>query len=140
MNVNPDNVATPIAASLGDLVTLAILAYASSSIHDLYLVDNSWINEHSLDLLDHASLGIMQENGISLGSLCCITLMVLYYIAIMPTCYMMSKQCKETEIVLFEGWTPGNLYSLEYALCFPMISNLIHSSYIIMRFIPIFIK
>merc|ERR1712141_965381 len=32
--------------------------------------------------------------------------MVLYYIAIMPTCFMMSKQCKETEIVLFEGWTP----------------------------------
>ena len=121
MNVNPDNVATPIAASLGDLVTLAILAYASSSIHDLYLVDNSWINEHSLDLLDHASLVFIQENGISLGSLCCITTMVLYYIAIMPTCYMMSKQCKETEIVLFEGWTPGNLCSIESAQRFLII-------------------
>lgn len=28
-HVNPDNVATPIAASLGDLVTLAILAFTS---------------------------------------------------------------------------------------------------------------
>jgi len=29
-NINPDNVATPIAASLGDLTTLALLAYFSN--------------------------------------------------------------------------------------------------------------
>lgn len=28
--VNPDNIATPIAASLGDLITLSILAFISS--------------------------------------------------------------------------------------------------------------
>ena len=28
-NINPDNIATPIAASLGDLTTLLILAYLS---------------------------------------------------------------------------------------------------------------
>lgn len=28
--VNPDNIATPIAASLGDLITLSILAFVSS--------------------------------------------------------------------------------------------------------------
>jgi len=32
--INPDNVATPIAASLGDLTTLTLLAMISNSVHD----------------------------------------------------------------------------------------------------------
>lgn len=34
-NINPDNVATPIAASLGDLVTLTILSYLCTFLYDL---------------------------------------------------------------------------------------------------------
>jgi solute carrier family 41 len=34
-NINPDNVATPVAASLGDLVTLAILSYSANILHNL---------------------------------------------------------------------------------------------------------
>jgi solute carrier family 41 len=37
LNINPDNVATPIAASLGDLVTLALLSYTSQMIYQLFL-------------------------------------------------------------------------------------------------------
>ncbi|XP_038222456.1 solute carrier family 41 member 1-like [Zerene cesonia] len=33
MNINPDNVATPIAASLGDLTTLALLSWISSMLY-----------------------------------------------------------------------------------------------------------
>lgn len=33
-NINPDNVATPIAASLGDLTTLALLSWISSLLFD----------------------------------------------------------------------------------------------------------
>ena len=33
-NINPDNVATPIAAALGDLVTLSILAFVGSLIYN----------------------------------------------------------------------------------------------------------
>lgn len=33
LNINPDNVATPIAASLGDLTTLSLLAMIASSVH-----------------------------------------------------------------------------------------------------------
>ncbi|XP_029098508.1 solute carrier family 41 member 3 isoform X3 [Monodon monoceros] len=33
LGVNPDNIATPIAASLGDLITLSILAFVSSFFH-----------------------------------------------------------------------------------------------------------
>lgn len=31
--INPDNVATPIAASFGDLITLAILAWISQGLY-----------------------------------------------------------------------------------------------------------
>jgi solute carrier family 41 len=34
MNINPDNVATPIAASLGDLTTLALLSWISSILYN----------------------------------------------------------------------------------------------------------
>ena len=33
LRINPDNIATPIAASLGDLVTLALLSGISSFLH-----------------------------------------------------------------------------------------------------------
>lgn len=32
--INPDNVATPIAASFGDLITLAILAWISQGLYN----------------------------------------------------------------------------------------------------------
>lgn len=42
--INPDNVATPIAASLGDLTTLALLAFISNSVYgaigSIYLIDS----------------------------------------------------------------------------------------------------
>ena len=33
-NINPDNVATPIAASLGDLITLSLLAAVSTLLYN----------------------------------------------------------------------------------------------------------
>jgi solute carrier family 41 len=35
LRINPDNVATPVAASLGDLVTLAILSYSANLLQNL---------------------------------------------------------------------------------------------------------
>lgn len=34
VGINPDNVATPIAASLGDLITLSLLAGVSTTLYD----------------------------------------------------------------------------------------------------------
>lgn len=34
VGINPDNVATPIAASLGDLITLSLLAGVSSLLYE----------------------------------------------------------------------------------------------------------
>jgi len=33
-NINPDNVATPIAASLGDITSLALLSWISTVLYD----------------------------------------------------------------------------------------------------------
>ena len=41
VNVNPDNVATPLAASLGDLVTLTFLAYFCSWFYELSNVQSA---------------------------------------------------------------------------------------------------
>ena len=107
-NVNPDNVATPIAASLGDLVTLAILAFTSSSIYDLGAMDDPLTNGQTLDLLDVASLDVLQNMGLNLELVCCSVLLMLYYVAIAPVSFIKAKAVKETEFVLYEGWTPGN--------------------------------
>merc|ERR1719397_1550866 len=37
-NVNPDNVATPIAAALGDLVTLGLLSFIASALHQSSII------------------------------------------------------------------------------------------------------
>ncbi|XP_034933862.1 solute carrier family 41 member 1-like [Chelonus insularis] len=42
MNINPDNVATPIAASLGDLTTLALLSWISSLLYNA-IGNQPWI-------------------------------------------------------------------------------------------------
>ena len=42
LGINPDNIATPIAASLGDLVTLSILAYTSKAIYSISQFNSEW--------------------------------------------------------------------------------------------------
>ena len=44
-NINPDNVATPIAASLGDLTTLALLSAISSVLYRT-LCKSPWLQYH----------------------------------------------------------------------------------------------
>lgn len=41
VGINPDNVATPIAASLGDLITLSLLAGVSSALYQYRGTHNS---------------------------------------------------------------------------------------------------
>lgn len=43
MNINPDNVATPIAASLGDLTTLALLSWIASLLYNAIGINNKLI-------------------------------------------------------------------------------------------------
>lgn len=43
-SINPDNVATPIASSLGDVSTVFLLGYISSFLYESLELKNNWIS------------------------------------------------------------------------------------------------
>ena len=75
--VNPDNVATPIAASLGDLVTLALLALTSRL----------------------ALWSMRISPGLAVAVL-------VMYLAILPVLYGVANRSELTRNVVNEGWVP----------------------------------
>ncbi len=85
-NVNPDNVATPIAASLGDLVTLALLATAASFSHSSMAGGGE--NRGPPDLLP------------SSVALAC-------FLVILPAAVAVARGDPQTGEILQNGWTPG---------------------------------
>ncbi len=85
-NVNPDNVATPIAASLGDLVTLALLATASS--------------------LSHSSMAGGGENG-GPPDLLPSSVALACFLVILPAAVAVARGDPQTGEILQNGWTPG---------------------------------
>lgn len=74
--LNPDNVAAPIAASLGDLTTLALLSYISSRL--LIWRDSHWMNP-----------GVI---GMSL--------------VLLPIWFFVARRNEVTRTVLRVGWVP----------------------------------
>ena len=76
-NINPDNVATPIAASLGDLTTLTLLANISSLLY--YTLDKSlWL---------------------------CLMLIIVF-VALIPLFTFIAHSNPFTRDVLYYGWSP----------------------------------
>lgn len=75
--INPDNVATPIAASLGDLITLSLLSWIASL------------------LFAH----IDTDRGISVA-------LIVIYTLFTPFCIYLSMKNAVTAQVLYSGWTP----------------------------------
>ncbi len=88
-NVNPDNVATPIAASLGDLVTLAILAQTASIIFNLK--DSEGV------------VGFLIHPGIFYP----LVILSTYCFLVIPMCSNEAKKSDSTKDLLSTGWTPG---------------------------------
>ncbi|XP_045911804.1 solute carrier family 41 member 1-like isoform X3 [Micropterus dolomieu] len=76
VGINPDNVATPIAASLGDLITLSLLAGVSST---LYKYKEIWY----------------------LSPLVC-----LVFLALIPLWVVVARQSPQIREVLRSGWQP----------------------------------
>nr|CAD7198306.1 unnamed protein product [Timema douglasi] len=76
-HINPDNVATPIAASLGDITSLALLSWVATLLYEV--IDKVyWISP------------------IIIGS----------YILVIPFWVWVAKKNKYTNSVLYNGWTP----------------------------------
>lgn len=76
--INPDNVATPIAASLGDLITLSMLASIASLLFTYTETQNRWLS----------------------------TIIIVAYLFFTPVCVYFAKSNQVTEQVLYSGWTP----------------------------------
>ncbi|XP_063073197.1 solute carrier family 41 member 2 [Engraulis encrasicolus] len=75
--INPDNVATPIAASFGDLITLAILAWISQGLY------------YCLDSHPYVS-----------------TLVCLFFLSLTPLWIVISSKHPASRTLLYSGWEP----------------------------------
>lgn len=76
-NINPDNVATPIAASLGDITSLVLLSWIATVLYD--------------------SIGIQDWLA---------PLIISGYILVIPLWIWIAKKHQHTRDVLYNGWTP----------------------------------
>ncbi|KAJ8400209.1 hypothetical protein AAFF_G00399030 [Aldrovandia affinis] len=77
VGINPDNVATPIAASLGDLITLALLAGISTGLYE------------QLEYNDYAN-----------------PLVCAFFVALTPIWVFIARLIPSTREVLYSGWEP----------------------------------
>ncbi|KAK7868760.1 hypothetical protein R5R35_002555 [Gryllus longicercus] len=76
-HINPDNVAIPIAASLGDVTSLALLAWISTVFYNA-IGKQDWLAP----------------------------LIIACYLLVTPLWVWIAKKNKHTKIVLYSGWTP----------------------------------
>ncbi|XP_035216502.1 solute carrier family 41 member 1-like isoform X1 [Stegodyphus dumicola] len=77
LHINPDNVATPIAASLGDVTTLGLLASISSVLYGIVLTEN-WVAPF----------------------------LIVLFLLLVPLWVVIAKKNKFTKQVLYTGWLP----------------------------------
>ncbi|XP_042318309.1 solute carrier family 41 member 1 isoform X3 [Sceloporus undulatus] len=77
MGINPDNVATPIAASLGDLITLALLSGISWGLY-IELEDKPYVNP----------------------------LVCAFFVALLPLWIIIARRNPAAREVLYSGWEP----------------------------------
>ena len=99
MKVNPDNVATPIAASLGDLITLTLLAGVSSL---LYSAIGEWLLSFSRKRRHHF---LHSQNMLTLTAHAVICLLVNYFI------FLKSRKSEQTSISV------NRLLLIMFAVC-----------------------
>ncbi|XP_034548381.1 solute carrier family 41 member 1 [Notolabrus celidotus] len=78
VGINPDNVATPIAASLGDLITLSLLAGVSTGLHKELEEQNHYANP----------------------------LVCSVFVAMCPLWVLIARRIPSTRELLYSGWEP----------------------------------
>ncbi|XP_076447863.1 solute carrier family 41 member 1-like isoform X2 [Babylonia areolata] len=77
MNINPDNVATPIAASLGDLTTLAMLAGVAALLFSA-IGSHHWLSPT----------------------------IIVFFFFLLPVWIILALKNKHTSDIVFSGWLP----------------------------------
>lgn len=103
VGINPDNVATPIAASLGDLITLSLLAGVSST---LYQYRGEEIHSQVLPAggstgWKHLCLVCSSSDVWYLSPLVC-----LLFLALIPPWVAVARRSPQISEVLRSGWQP----------------------------------
>lgn len=127
-NVNPDNVATPIAASLGDLVTLAILSGVATSMRSLKsgqgggdISEGGLLEEedHFRGFLAHFASNPVGAMLDPMNRMIVVPYFILaaYVGVIAPASFQIASRCKETETILYSGWTPGTVLGFPFKFC-----------------------
>ncbi|CAJ0953451.1 unnamed protein product [Ranitomeya imitator] len=96
LGINPDNVATPIAASLGDLVTLALLSGISWGLYKEMMAGVILRKRWS-----HQLTPVTGEVNVFVNLIVC-----LLFIALLPVWFIVARKNPATRQVLATGWEP----------------------------------
>uniref|UniRef100_A0A671TPG8 Solute carrier family 41 member n=1 Tax=Sparus aurata TaxID=8175 RepID=A0A671TPG8_SPAAU len=94
VGINPDNVATPIAASLGDLITLSLLAGVSSTLYE------------------HIDIWYLSP------------LVCLVFLALIPVWVVVARQSPQIREVLRSGWQPVIVAMSISSRCVALLSDI----------------
>ena len=104
-NVNPDNIATPIAASLGDVTTLVLLAYIS---HWLFEVISGPIKEPVH--ITNPNVNVIVHRGATMdmtpGPEWVQDLILILLLALIPLWGYLARTNPHTRNVIVTGWFP----------------------------------
>ncbi|XP_064399874.1 solute carrier family 41 member 1-like isoform X2 [Halichondria panicea] len=100
LSINPDNVATPIAAALGDLVTLGLLSLLARGLYDL---GDHTISAATTDSALSSSINVTLEQGSVITASSCI---LVGLIVLIPLWMAFAYRNTSTRAVLFIGWVP----------------------------------
>ncbi|XP_065641059.1 solute carrier family 41 member 1 isoform X2 [Hydra vulgaris] len=106
--INPDNVATPIAASLGDLITLALLSVTSNSLYKI-MDSHQWVSPLICGL----------------------------FLLILPLWFYISHHNSYTHHILYSGWWPVILAMIISSAGGVILSNVVPNSPEIAAFSPV---
>lgn len=104
LKINPDNVATPIAASLGDLVTLGLLSVLAKGLFD--------IGEGFQSSREAASAGgsgsslILNETSSPHPTVVWSSVILSVLVVLIPVWLLLAYRNSATKAVLFYGWIP----------------------------------
>lgn len=107
MGINPDNVATPIAASFGDLITLAILAVVGQGLYDC-IGKKIWrkIEKDSLTNQIHRRHCYLVYSCL-LGPYPYVSyLLCIFLLCLIPVWVVVSFLHPESRKLLYSGWEP----------------------------------
>ena len=113
-SINPDNIATPIAASLGDVTTLVLLAYISHWLFGIIALSRSdsvtvsafiFLSNESDEHLTHASSIGPQAETLNDNTLLQDSLLLLL-MTLIPLWAYLARSNPYTRNVIVTGWFP----------------------------------